>query len=200
MTQINIMKLITPEYPARTDLIIPDYPLQFPRMRSVYLVVDWDFKTVAIESRNYTIDGTPIGEWIGRIWTFKLPSLIDAVEICGFITEEILPRLEQIEAQYDTKWDGHNWVPDWKGSKHERIRERVAELLEDAPLLDHGGLYSAEDWYQLEHPGVTADTTDFELEEMIPLLEIDAAMDNVILEGLKEYLYNLRDEKRYEEN
>ena len=193
------MKLTTTEFENRTDLIEANYPGQNPRMMSVYMLVDWDEKTVEVETRNYQIGGTPLNEWLGRIWSFTLPSPVDALEIRDYITEEIIPVLEQVEDKYDTQWDGSNWVPDWGEVEIDDIRYQVKQLVDGAPTLDEGGLWDAGEWFQNSQPLVTAATTDAELKELAAELEMYARGENVILDGLEKYLYELREEKRFEE-
>ncbi len=112
-------------------------------------------------------------------------------------SDEAIKLLERVYNGHETEWDGHNWV----GKLDEDAEEAQAEfetLLDELPTVSVLGageyLYDAK-----REIGITANTTDEELQEMADTLESDAEADDILLEGTLDCLQEWRDHLKVEQ-
>lgn len=91
-------------YQHPTDLIKPNYPNQLGDRMPIYIMIDWDAKTVSLDVRNYTIDGIPERERYGLVKSVRIHDDVDATQIRRTV-DAALPMIEKIGTSFKKKWD-----------------------------------------------------------------------------------------------
>lgn len=141
-------------------------------------------------------------------WT--IPALLPAA--ANELMADIAPLAERACAGYSSEWDGHNHVAKFSDDA-ESARDAIGSLVERcnwdaADDDDTANVWDASDWYQCvsvdgiaSDLGITAETTDAELDAIIDRERAAAAADGVHeITDLDDYLYSARDNVREKVN
>ncbi len=186
---------------SRIDYIHADPSSQVLQPMTAYL--ELDLETHGLDVCLYhQVDGVPMRVWHGITRRYHLPEAVDAIELTTDINNgEFDALFDAILDGSEVYWNGSNW----KGTLSEAgydAEEELRDRLQDYVYYDIGGLWDAGYWLQFssaEDFGITADTPDYELEELATMLESDAESECVRLWGAYEYLEWLREELKEEE-
>lgn len=140
---------------------------------------------------------TPVDVFHRRAISWRLPMITGAS--ANRLMRTLLPLLEQIADEVDIQWNGSNYV----GSPSERADRLIYEVEYEIELrtdpADELQVWDAADYMapvgsleqQAEELGITANTTDAELERIGEQLEDESEVD--ILDGVERYLERLRE-------
>lgn len=140
-----------------------------------------------------------------RTLSLSIPCLTG--EAANDLMEEVAPIAQRVLDGASIEWDGNNNVGVLNESAqaaYDEFETVVRQWAED-PGTPTVSTVDADDWYSGHDPseelGLTADTTDDELEAMEPIAEADIkqfAEGVVVVRGLDRFLSGLRDQKRQE--
>lgn len=145
-------------------------------------------------------NAVPMRVWHGHTQRWGIPALRG--EACNELLEQLAPLAQRVCDGYRSEWDGSNHVARFDADA-EAAREEIARLCERADDRDVLCVWDAADWYaavgsrgqQRAALGITAATTDAELDAIVGREREQAASDGVDeVEGLRGYLTGLRDE------
>lgn len=186
------------QYDSPIALVEANYPGQYPRQASIYLLADLrGGGEISVEVRPETGGGgTPGLVWGGHIQRWRLPCDTDARYLREYVDTELMPLLKQIRAGYST--DGYGpakFTADaQQGIEEIEYRLEISET-DGPPTFDDGGLWDIGEW--LQDQVVPANTTDAELEVLAASLENDAAIDLIVLDGdILDFFRERREEAR----
>ena len=185
------------DYDRPAALLRPDAHGQ---PRQIALVIDWEHKTITVETRAPNLDGIPETRWRGMEDAYPLPPLVDATQLREWVKEEVLPRAAPLAETYETVWEDVEQYGRFPG--HEREKEEFDTWMScDAePPLHDGGLWPVEDWLSGGVDEVGPETTDAAIEELTDTIVDEAAAENVVFvagrEAVRAYLLDYRQELR----
>ena len=142
--------------------------------------------TISVHTRGGPVDGPAMVDWLRDDAGQELLS-----RICdGHIIE----------------WDGNNHVGRMTDDAADAHNELVLELEDADALPEPAGLWDVCNWLDgigrdavREEYGITADTTDSELDAIAKRIDEEAANENVVLYGTWEYVVQLREEAAEDE-
>lgn len=149
----------------------------------------------------HAISGTPEPEWCRRRLAWTIPSTVDASSLTDAINRgEIADALSRIRAGHTIEWDGSNHVGRLTDDARE-MQDGIEEWLDAWRDTLEGGLIAVDDWYPerdlfIDDYGITATTTDAELDAIAERMEADARGENYALDGAYAYAERVRDELR----
>jgi hypothetical protein len=194
-------------------LVEANYQGQFPRQMNIYLKIHLDEEPVRVvaDTQDYNITGTPANEWNGHTEVFSLHDNVDASLLKEFVKSDLMEHIRIIADNYYSDWNGSNRVA--RFNDYDAVN-RAKEIIENKiyhnlPIIDEGGLIDVSDWLVNETTRptnenstcmvndfkITTETTDEQLQARAKIIEIDAKLQNYILDGdIFEYLKELRDE------
>jgi hypothetical protein len=152
------MNYIGPKFGKNIDLA----KMQGSPDRELRLVVDWDQRTVDVESRLKDDRTWTVAEHYDHCWSISFPVLT---------TEDFRSMLAELMPIFDVVCDEYHWY-------YTQI-PRVERIIEDAQNTEPGGLWSAWDWFQAAPP-----TTKEELQDCLA----EASSDGVWLYDLEDYI------------
>lgn len=153
-------------------------------------------------------NGVPADVWHGLVRRYDIPPL--TAQAANRVMEEIRPLAERIFTDSEEVWDGSNHVArlgDDAVAAEEEILARFGEDPEDrqdawdpADLVSVWDIDGATNGGEAEEYGITAATTDERLAEIEEQIRHDLAgisdSDVVVLDGVDDYLEQLRDDQR----
>ncbi|MEW1912529.1 hypothetical protein AB0442_29520 [Kitasatospora sp. NPDC085895] len=151
--------------------------------------------------------GRPAEVHHGIDWRWTIPIL--QAEAANELLDELAPLAQQVLDGSEVVWDGHNRVgrilTDEAQAAFDAIGERCAALTdEDEGVLPVWDMDSIGDAWTADEAGITAETTDAELEEIEARLlqEFREGQDqpHAVIEGLTEHLRQLRDDLAAEQD
>jgi hypothetical protein len=162
-----------------------------------------DHETAGVSMDSYAPGtGTPEPEWNSRTITADLRTedgIPDEDALCDYLHgTEAIALLQRVFDGGSIEWDGSNHV----GSLDDDAQAAWGELIANIANLPNSDLtvWSVEDWLgnlSADELGITADTTDDEIDEIRSKLEGDADDQDIILDGdLGDYLKNIRSTRR----
>lgn len=153
---------------------------------------------------HYHLDGTPAEVWHGLQHRYSLPETVDAEAITEAINAGAIdPLVSRIVEGFDNVWDGNNHVGRLSDDAEEADKALSAWCETNAPTLsgESAGLWSAGDWFDgigrdgvADEYGITAETTDAELEALASRMDDEAREHNVVLESAYNYIDAIRDD------
>lgn len=147
-------------------------------------VAEWHRRnlTIGVDTHGGPVDGPAVVEWLR-----------------GAEGQALLARVCD---GHSVEWDGNNHVGQLDDDAKAALEE-LEQWLSDAPALsgDSAGLWSAGDWLdgigragvRAEY-GITAETTDERLAEIVAQIDGEAEAENVVMTDTDEYVTELRDE------
>lgn len=183
---------------GRMDLLAVDPSASPMAPVGLYLEIDTETGEVSVGQSHQSDNAVPMRVWHGIDRRIHLSSLVDAEALTeGINAGEIDALVRRVCAGTETVWDGNNHVarctPDVEDAE-----EALREWLEDLPELT-GGIWDAADWLQHDtaaHCGVTADSTDEDLERIAGEIEAEAAGEDALVVGVLEHLEGWRQDAR----
>jgi hypothetical protein len=146
-------------------------------------------------------NAVPMPVWHNHILRWGIPALRPAA--ADELLVRLTPQAQRVVDGYDTKWDGNNTVATYSDDAAQAAEEinDICEALGEDPAAP--GLlivWDAGEWYATggtDHLGVTATTTDAELETIEERERAEALHEGVdVLHGLTRLLEELREEAR----
>jgi len=168
-----------------------------------YLELDPEAGTLCARYSSEIGNARSEAEWHGRILTWSVPPALPAAALRQLLVD-VLPLAEIVVAGYSTY---QNLQGTTRGTTTEDSRDAENEIerlceqaTEDLEQAGDGGVWDAGDWlHDAATAGVTAATTDEELEALGTRLTADARHEGVTLLRLEETLEGWRDELREEQ-
>jgi hypothetical protein len=140
------------------------------------LCVDWDQRTVDVESRLVSDGAHTVVEHYDHSWSITIPLLTAddyhaMLEAVRLICDEVCDAYPGGSRGEQCKWEDMDWY-------HTQLH-RAERVVEDAPVTAPGGLWSAFDWFQAAPPA-----TKEELQDCLA----EASSDGVWLYDLEDYI------------
>jgi hypothetical protein len=160
------------------------------------LCIDWQNEVVEFFSQSSSNNSTSAAEWHGHEINVRLPK-VDARNIKQALLE-FAPSIREMAECYDSQWNGSNHVASWTDlDMLEDFRRDLDNVIDD---LIHSVTIdcSPQDWFSTvtaEDLGITAATTDEEVEQLAKENVEDALHNDRVLYGAEDYLLELRDEQ-----
>ena len=168
---------ISLDYDRPTALLQPDAHGQ---PRHILLVIDWEHKTITVETRAPNLDGMPETRWRGMEDAYTLPPLVDATQLREWVEEEVLPRAAPLADAYRTVWEDieqFGRFPGHEEEKHEFDRWMACDA---EPPTHTGGLWRVAEWLPDAADEVFPDSTDERLQRIALEIEHEAEIDGVV--------------------
>lgn len=164
-----------------------------------YVEVDLDNQLVLATYNAEIGNAVPAAVMHGIERRYEIPALTSTV--ANELLAKIAPLAERMVSDWEKTWDDHNHVAvlgDDAEAAETEIEAMCADMWEDhekVTVWDTDGAIAGD---EAETYGITADTTDERLEEIeeeiLASLKEVSASDEVVLEGVTEYLESLRDD------
>lgn len=156
-----------------------------------------------IVSQQYNDNATPMREWNRLELTMQLRhEPPDGDDLRRFLeSEEGQDLLSRVIAGHEEVWNGNNWV----GTQDADSRAAWEELEREIEYLPRSRVSSwfVNDWLDVttdKELGISAATTDEELEQIAEQIESDAKSDDIyLLDSVLDYIKESRDILREEE-
>jgi hypothetical protein len=168
--------------------------------RTILLIIDWEHKTISVETRDPSLDGMPETRWRGMEDAYPLPPLVDATQLHEWVAEEVLPRAAPLADAYRTVWEDveqYGRFPGHEEEKHEFDRWMACDA---EPPTHAGGLWRVAEWLPDIADEVFPDSTDERLQWIALKIEYEAEIDGIVFaEGdgaVLALLKQIRDEMR----
>src|SRR5690606_33300771 len=186
----------------KLDLVHVDYAASDLRQEQAYLYFDPQDRSLWTETLNtFERSGVPMEVYHGVILRWPLPASTNGEWLTRAINDGDLDELlDRIKAGYTCDWDGSNWVGTMNQDAENAYLE-IESLLER--FVDYDlGVWWADHWLADtpdEELGISAETTDQEIEKLAEEWEDEAAYYGVRLRGTYEYLVYRRDELKESE-
>lgn len=196
------------------DLLKPDPSTNPMREMQPYLVFDPQDRRIWI-SLTHNIDGIPMDVWHGQVRRYPIETPApDAEALVKMVNDgEFDELLDRIAHGHVVIWDGSNNVGRLTNDA-DLAEDELIERLENLPSLadryEGAGLWDAAEWNEPSLPsrrsggyaeivevqlyGLTAQTTDEELMEIVQKLEAEAEEEYVYLSGTEQYIRTIREE------
>ena len=167
---------ISLNYDRPTALLQPDAHGQ---PRQIALVIDWEHKTITVETRAPNLDGIPETRWRGMEDAYPLPPLVDATQLREWVKEEVLPRALPLLEAYRTVWVDVDQFGRFPG--HECEKEEFDRWMAmHEPPTHTGGLWRVAEWLPDIADEVFPDSTDERLQRIALEIEHEAEADGVV--------------------
>ena len=188
---------ISLNYDRPTALLQPDAHGQ---PRQIALVIDWEHKTITVETRDPSDNGAPDRWWRGLADAYQLPPLVDATQLREWVAEEVLPRAAPLADAYETVWEDVERFGRFPGHEDEKAEFDRWMAQEAEPPTHTGGLWRVAEWLPDIADEVFPDSTDERLQRIALEIEHEAEADGVVFaEGdgaVLALLKQVRDEMR----
>jgi len=171
---------ISLDYDRPTALLQPDAHGQ---PRQIALVIDWEHKTITVETRDPSDNGAPDRWWRGLADAYQLPPLVDATQLREWVETEVLPRAAPLADAYRTVWEDveqFGRFPGHEEEKHEFDRWMACDA---EPPTHDGGLWTVADWLAGGVEEVLETTSDEDLRRLSQEIVDEAAGENAVLIG-----------------
>lgn len=179
------------------------HPLQ---AREIELHFDPEDGSLWIETIYQSEVARPAEIWYGRVLCWEIPITTNAVTLSTALNAgEFDDLLSLIVAGYSVRWNGNSHVGELTETAEDASSEMQERLDGYSETLGTGaGFWDASDWFdplgydpaQWEREGLTATTTDAELEAIAERFEAEAKAEGGVLGGTENHLREVRDELR----
>jgi hypothetical protein len=170
---------ISLNYDRPTALLQPDAHGQ---PRQIALVIDWEHKTITVETRDPSDNGAPDRWWRGLADAYQLPPLVDATQLREWVETEVLPRAAPLAEAYRTVWEDIEQFGRFPGREQEK-GDFDAWMDRAEPPTHDGGLWTVTDWLAGGVEEVLETTSDEDLRRLSQEIVDEAAGENVVLIG-----------------
>ena len=172
-----------------------------------WLWLDCASRTLSCRCASRDRTGMPAGVWHGLALRWQLPAL--TADAANALMEDVADAAARVCEGFERAWDGHNFVGRYNDDARDAQDEisRAIERREPWDPRDVIDPWDAADWLralgglarQGAELGITADTTDDELDAIAARVEEEAAADGQRVRGVREHLQciarQLRDER-----
>ncbi len=168
---------ISLDYRTPTALLQPDAHGQ---PRQIALVIDWEHKTITVETRDPSDNGAPERWWRGLADAYQLPPLVDATQLREWVETEVLPRAALLAEAYRTVWEDveqFGRFPGHEEEKHEFDRWMACDA---EPPTHAGRLWRVAEWLPNATDEVFPDSSDERLQRIALEIEHEAEIDGVV--------------------
>jgi hypothetical protein len=170
---------ISLNYDRPTALLQPDAHGQ---PRQIALVIDWEHKTITVETRDPSDNGAPDRWWRGLADAYQLPPLVDATQLREWVETEVLPRAAPLAEAYRTVWEDIEQFGRFPGREQEK-GDFDAWMDRAEPPTHDGGLWTVTDWLAGGVEEVLETTSDEDLRRLSQEIVDEAAGENEVLIG-----------------
>lgn len=164
----------------------------------LFVAFDPSDRTCSLVQRHQSErNSSPAAVWHKRVLWWAMDTNVNAYYAYPLIIG-LADDLAAIADGYERVWDGNNHVGSYTAAADAAI-SRVSSVIDNLPLLDDGGLIDADDWLQdtsAAELGVTAETTDDQLDAIADDLEASARADNWVVASMYRALDYMRDRAR----
>ena len=199
---INMQNTINPGYESTS--LIESNPMDNGNQAPIYLLLDWDNETIDAGTY-YEKNSMPMDIFHNLRTRIQLPGNIDASHLKDDI-DDILQRLDRIQAGYSSEWNGHNWIGKLTAEAEDDLQSLRYEIETDPVSIfrlldDTAGVWDVSSWFENIPDDITSDTTDEELETLADYYNHEAKISyDVILKGGEDSVYrhfvDIRDEMK----
>ena len=156
-------------------------------------------KCVLLASWNAEISNAiPMDVWHGHSIRFTVSHDLTTTEINDLL-DEISHLARHVIAGYTSEWDGSNHKAHYTDDA-ETVLDEIHELCSTAATASYGVVFAG-DWLGDFGPsdyGITAKTTDEELEAIAAQIEAEGLTDSMTIDGVMELATDWRDDLRTE--
>lgn len=146
--------------------------------------------------------GVPMAVYHGHTVRFVISLL--TTRAANELLDDLAEDAQAVLDGYDSEWDGHNNMAVYSAAAY-AARDRIASICEQTLSSDaynRLSVYDASDWYATGDTPlgwaaewkITVDTTDKELEDLEHRLCAEARGDRVVLENVRAFLTECREE------
>lgn len=136
---------------------------------------------------------TPIYVCLGKSYRVSVSAELTHDEVVALM-DEIKPLAEKVAEGHSTEWDGSNIVGKLDACA-EKALLKIEKICDDRETTS-GGVWDAGDYFNGFDPEeVTAETTDEEIPKIVAVYEKQAASAEITLDGLEEYITDIRDRR-----
>ncbi|MHB1065750.1 MAG: hypothetical protein ACYC1Z_14895 [Georgenia sp.] len=153
------------------------------------LVIDWRARSVGTEIRRRSENGVTEYEWNGHQTAYALPDNTDPVALAALVTDVLTPLVLARCAAYDALEIGPREQVrlgyDEAGIEIAAILDQTASQLDHDVTLSEGGFWDASDYFASNSDadiGITAATTDEEIEVRAAELVAEARAESVVID------------------
>lgn len=171
---------ISLDYDRPTALLQPDARGQ---PRTIILLIEWEHKTISVETRDPSLDGMPETRWRGLEDAYSLPPLVDATQLQEWVETEVLPRAAPLAEAYRTVWEDIEQFGRFPGREREKEEFDRWMACDAEPPTHDGGLWTVTDWLAGGVEEVLETTSDEDLRRLSQEIVDEAAGENVVLIG-----------------
>lgn len=175
---------LTTDYTSPTALV-EETPYNNGDQAPIYLLIDWENQTIDVDTY-YEPHSVPMDIFNKLRSRIRLPNNINAAYLHDEITD-LIPKIEEIYAGYESIWNGHNWIGTLTDSSQEALYD-LTYTIDTNP--DHYfttdetiSLWDAADWFNSPIPELTPFTTPEELTELAEEYHDAAHADYAVIRG-----------------
>ena len=170
------------------------------RATGAELCLDPATRELSCRAASRDTSAVPARQWHGLVIVWTIPAL--TADAANALMTDVADAAERVCDGWESVWDGRNHVGrlDEEGQD---AADEIARAIERREPWDAGDViepWDAGDWLgalgglarQGDELGITADTTDDELGEIVGRVEEDAAADGQRVRGVREHLEHVR--------
>jgi len=159
--------------------------------QNAYIAIDLRDGTIWATYNGEIGNAVPMDVWNGLTHRYCLPFPVYA-ESVNKCMEELVPKFEELQQNFEEIWDGSNWVGKLT-DKGIELSEEIEKFIENNFDEEYDAIkvVDASDYLYGENLGITKDTTDAELAEIAEDLQNNSDID--IMYGIEEFLESVRE-------
>jgi len=182
-------------YDSALALTEINYAGRTQRQRNIVLLIDWENKTVSVETRSPDISGIPSREYFGIVTTVYLPLNVDASYIHAYV-DDLITYLEDVSNHCEIYYqDGVNKRIRWDDYNYPWEIEQYIQGIFDSVTHELPGIIDVWDYVVKEKS--YKNLTNEEIEQEVSEIESDALSSGVILDGdVRDVLESWRDKEQ----
>ena len=177
------MKLIS-NYESIFQIIETD-PFNHYKQAPIYMVVDWENKTVDIVTK-YN-DGTQTSRSFHNYDSYyKLPDNFDVLTFQEeFEESELRTHLEDMGDCWKEVWNGNNYVGifDNEHCELEYFDGQIVEAIDNLDTIENLGIWDADEWFCNSEDDLPYDWEYKKVNEIVEEMLAGAEMDNVLIKS-----------------
>lgn len=179
------------DFKNKTDLIERNYCGNYPEQMPIYMFVDFEYKEITVETRNYGISGTPLRQFNGLFIAIKLPNNVDATKLKNDIEKYYLDKFDKLHKCFYTEYHNGNLKGYFTPESNDFQWDIIFDIENgvNLTLMDNGGLWDIYDYYEYNRPKIAGLSVD-ELNELAEKEYNDAIDNGVVIIGGKDAILN----------